>query len=243
MKNCKFVLNVFKILFLFVILFGGSVKSDELQSNLDIAFDRLGELKNNFSNEQIDKLNNNESIIILDQKQDRKYPNVYIFSMLDATPEELTAVFIDYNRHKDYFENGKLEKSIVSKRVTKTNSLVDYKLEVAKILFYTIIEEYTLDYKLYTYMDNLAYRVDRILVIPGKHLKLLEGVARAEPYEDKTLISYYGYMDPGIKISDKESIEKISYVVEQLKKQAMHEKENDKELLRQQIQSLRDCLQ
>ncbi len=167
-------------------------------------------------------------------------PEVFVYKVAAATSEEVAAIMTDYERHKSYFQSGKMKRSTVIQKYSSLDMLVSYRIRIIPLILY---EDYVLRSRLFR--TSTGYRMDRTLV-KGKHVRAIEGVVRAAPldgHDDRAVVMYYGFVDPGLSVSRQDAIETIQNIVEELEQQVQLEKKSDLSLLASQVQILRDNLQ
>jgi hypothetical protein len=172
------------------------------------------------------------------------WPRVSVHQFVGATPEEATAVFIDYARHSTYIPG--LRKSSVSRGVAPRVTEVDYVLAVP---FYAD-EDYTVRDSLSTDDGGLGYRVDWKMV-RARSTKEIVGSARFEPYRnertgrDGTLITYVNLVVPGQFLAGPlkgRALRQVRETVAALVRQVERERSGDPGLLASQIAVLSAAL-
>lgn len=127
------------------------------------------------------------------------WPAVSVFLYIDATPEEATAVFIDYGLHSSYIP--RVKQSRVSRVVDATTAEVEYAVELPLVSD----EEYAV-------RDHLSadrvggFRVEWTL-IRATSTKATVGHARFLPHVNArtgrsgTLLEYYTFVTPGSRLA------------------------------------------
>ena len=99
------------------------------------------------------------------------WPKAFIYVRIEATPEEVAAVFTDFESQKNYIPN--LMKSKIQKEESPSTYLIDYKLHVPILTD----ESYTVRDVIKSYDNGASYRVDWNLV-RADTTKASEGNAR-----------------------------------------------------------------
>ncbi len=172
-----------------------------------------------------------------DYTRNENLPEVYVYKVVNnVSAAETTAVLSDYNSHKKYFNNGRLQKSEISKVISSLEVEVAYNLS----LFLWMSEDYTV-WNMMTVSGKGAdrvFQVDRKLV-KSNRVVAIDGVAQIEPFgESDTLIKYYGYIDPGVSVDKKEAVDNVTAVVNQLVAQVEKEKATESDLLKSQLEKM-----
>lgn len=80
------------------------------------------------SKEDQARLKNGRQVVASESLEGYPWPRVRVYQKVDARPEELMAVFFDYEKSKDFVPN--CEKSEISKRIDRRTFEVDYLVNV-----------------------------------------------------------------------------------------------------------------
>jgi hypothetical protein len=128
-------------------------------------------------------------ILITEDINGNAWPRVTIYQKVDASPEEVAAVFFDYDDGKSYLPN--LLKSEISKRITPCTMEIDYGVDVPILPdeFYTVRNTIR-------FLSPDHYRFDWKLV-RAVQTKDSVGSFCIEPLDGKTLIRYQNLVTPG----------------------------------------------
>ncbi len=182
---------------------------------------------------------NGEQVFLTQDVPGNDWPKAYVYQRMDATPEEAMAVFTDYNLQKSYVPN--LIKSQISKQIDKATAQVDYTLYIPWPL---PNENYTTQDHVSSYNNGESYRVDWTLV-RADTTKSSEGNARFESLGTGTLLAYYSFVVPGSSLAGfvkGKAVDQIKDTVTAVVNQVQNERLNNRDLLDQQIQALRNAL-
>src|SRR5271168_5161580 len=131
-------------------------------------------------------IENGEQVVVLEDSGG-VWPKIFLYSRVDATPEQATPVFSDYEFQSSHIPN--LKKSQISKRIDKATSQVDYTLSVPRPLS---DQHYTVEDKISGYDNGAGYRVDWHLV-RADSTKATVGFVRFEPLGNHTIMEYYNF--------------------------------------------------
>jgi hypothetical protein len=136
--------------------------------------------------------------IVREQRAGSPWPAVTIVTYVDATPEEATAIFIDYARHIEFIPSTKLS------RISKVHSATDVEVDYIVALPIVSDEKYTVRDRLSR--DGEGYRVDWTLV-RASSTRGTTGHARftaaTNPKTGKpgTRFEYHNFVTPGSRIA------------------------------------------
>lgn len=166
------------------------------------------------------------------------WPKVTVFKRIEATPEEVAAVFADAELHRTYFPS--ISKSKISKRHGPRSFEVDYTLDLPLFMK----ENYTTLDTLGSYDNGASYRVEwkKVRADSTQHI---EGNMRVEKYGTGTIIAYYNFIIPGGLFADLakgEGVKQVVKTVEALDKQVEGERARNQPLLQKQVKALHDAL-
>jgi hypothetical protein len=138
---------------------------------------------------QISLLKKGGQIVLTEDVEGKPWPRVTVYQVVNATPEEVAAVFFDYEDNKAFVPN--VLKSEISKRITACTTEIDYGVNVPILPdeFYTVRNTIKM-------LSPEHYRFDWKLV-RAVHTKDSVGSFCMEPLEGKTLIRYQNLVTPG----------------------------------------------
>ncbi len=217
--------------------FLNSEMSNREETDLDSKRKTLNETYTALTAADLAQLKTGQIVFKADYVRNENLAEVFVYKIVKGvSPAETTAVLADYNRHKNYFNNGRLKKSEISKVISPLEVEVAYNLS----LFLWMSEDYTVWNKMTVTGEGAArtFQVDRRL-IKSNRVVAIDGVALIEPFgEADTLVKYYGYIDPGVGVEKAEAIENVKAVVNQLVAQVEKEKATDTDLLKNQVEKL-----
>jgi hypothetical protein len=142
----------------------------------------VGGLLDDLSTGQKGELENGELIVLEQDIPGKPWPRVRIYKKIEATPEEVAAVFFDYDQAKTYIPD--VLESRISKTITPCVMEVDYEVDVPILRD----EAYTARNELKA-LDG-GYQVSWIL-LRALQTKGAEGNLRIEPFEDRASVIRY----------------------------------------------------
>ena len=204
-------------------------------SGLQPAF--AGGLYDQLSPEQKKVIDKGELLFYTEEVEGATWPKVFIYQRVDATPEEFTAVFTDYELQASYVPG--LKKSKVSKRIDSKTAEIDYTLKAS-----VVTEDYTVRNVLAGNPRAEEYRVDWTLV-RASSTKATQGWARMEKLGTGMLFGYYNFVTPGVPgaglMKDK-AARQVRDTATAIIAQVLKERQSDRGLLQAQIDQLRKAL-
>lgn len=193
----------------------------------------LGELDST----QKETLKKGSQVVVIEDIKGKPWPRVTIYKLVKATPEEVAAVFFDYEDNKSFVPN--LLKSEISKRISPQSSEVDYGVDVP-----ILPDEYYTVRNTITRIAPDQYRIDWKLV-RAVQTKDSVGSFRIEPYEDQTLICYQNLVTPGSSMAGllrKTAISQMKDAATAIAQRAETLKTRNPEQLKKQVEELRAAL-
>ena len=119
----------------------------------------------------------------------KPWPRVKIYRTVDATAEEVAAVFVDYEHAKDYVPN--VLKSTISNRAAACTVDIDYGIDVP-----ILPDEFYTTRNTVKFLPPDGYRIDWKL-LRAVQTKDSVGSLRIEPFEGKALMCYDNLVTPG----------------------------------------------
>lgn len=197
------------------------------------AADILGEL----DSAQKATLKKGSQVVVIEDIKGKPWPRVTIYKLVGATPEEVAAVFFDYEDNKSFVPN--LLKSEISRRISPQSSEVDYGVDVP-----ILPDEYYTVRNTITRIAPDQYRIDWKLV-RAVQTKDSVGSFRIEPYEDQTLICYQNLVTPGSSMAGllrKTAISQMKDAATAIAQRAETLKTRNPEQLKKQVEELRAAL-
>lgn len=139
-------------------------------------------LVDDLNREQRKNLKNGELIVLEQDIPGKPWPRVRIYKQIQATPEEVAAVFFDYDQAKTYIPD--VLESKVSKKITPCLKEVDYAVDVPILAdeAYTALNELK--------ATDGGYQVSWSL-LRALQTKAAEGNMLIEPFEGGTSVIRY----------------------------------------------------
>ncbi len=128
-------------------------------------------------------------VMVTEEVEGKPWPRVRIYQIVNATPEEVMAVFIDYNRAKTFVPN--ILKSEITKEISPTEVEIDYGLDIP-----IFPDEFYTTRNVIRAKSGGAFEVSWKLV-RAVQTKDIVGSFRAEPYDGKSLVCYQNLVTPG----------------------------------------------
>ncbi len=182
------------------------------------------------------EVKNGKQVLVTESIDGKMWPRVKIYRTVNATPEEVAAVFADYKNAKSFIPN--LIKSEISRQVSASCADVDYGIDVP-----ILPDEY------YTARNTLE-KNDLGYVIKWKLLRAVqtkdsEGSLRIQPWQGKTVICYQNLVTPGSGMAvllRGKAISQMQDTVRAIAAQVEKEKTSTPEELERQVKALRDAL-
>jgi hypothetical protein len=178
-----------------------------------------------------------DQVVVIENVEGNAWPRVKIYRSIEADPEQVAAIFFDFEEAKSFVPN--VFKSEISNRVSPCIMEVDYGLDVP--IFPD--EFYTVRNSLRS-LDENSYRFDWKL-LRAVMTKDSVGNFRVEPWEGKSLICYQNMVTPSSNIAVLLRARAIDQMKETTKALAAHiEKEiaTNPAGLKRQIATLRAAL-
>ncbi len=177
--------------------------------------------------------------VLLQEEVDGKpWPRVRVYQLVKATPEEVAAVFFDYDNSKTFVPD--LLHSKISKKISPCDMEVDYEVDVPILAD----EAYTARNDLKV-VEGGGYRVTWNLV-RAKQTKDATGHLRIEPHgEGEAVICYTNLVTPSsgmAKILEKIAIARMEKTVEAMVRQVQNQKNSHPADLARQLAALREAL-
>lgn len=174
------------------------------------------------------------------------WPRACVFERIAATPEEATAVFIDYERHRAYIPG--IKKSKISRVLDPATVEVDYTLALPIVSD----EDYTVRDRVSSVASSTTYTVEWTLV-RASSTKATDGRVRFEPFRQSssepagTLMSYCNLVTPGSRLAKlgvikSRALKQVRETAHAVAMQIQRERTGDRALLDAQVKALRAAL-
>ena len=174
---------------------------------------------------------------------DAAWPRAFVYRVIDASPEQAAAVFVDYEDHASFIPD--LTKSQVSRRIDPTTVDVDYTLAVPVLSD----EDYTVRDHVSSYDGGASYRVEWTMV-RASSTKAIEGGVRFEPHggtreSPRTLMAYQNFVIPGSRLAGlgfirSRALGQMQATAEAIARRVEMERTTRRSLLDRQVAALRD---
>ncbi|MFV0416739.1 MAG: hypothetical protein ACK5NG_10280 [Chthoniobacterales bacterium] len=162
--------------------------SESAQANDLAALDKA--LEATLSKKEIQSILKGKFVMREEEVPGHPWPIISVFAWTPTSPEEIFAVFSDYNSAKDFIPN--LLKSKISKQHSPTKVEVDYCIAVPILAD----ENYTCQNTLHPKQSDGRIQVSWSLVRATK-IKTSEGFFTAKPYQGGSLVLYSNLTNPG----------------------------------------------
>jgi hypothetical protein len=178
-----------------------------------------------------------DQVVVIENIEGNAWPRVKIYRSINADPEQVAAVFFDFEEAKNFVPN--LIKSEISNRVSPCVMEVDYGLDVPIFPdeFYTVRNSLRL-------LDENSYRFDWKL-LRAVMTKDSVGNFRIQPWEGKSIICYQNMVTPSSNIAvllRSRAIEQMKETTRALAAHVEKEKATNPAGLKKQIATLRTAL-
>lgn len=138
------------------------------------------------SPEELAKLRDNELILTTRPVKDAPWPELTIWKLIHASPEECAAIFSNYPGQVDYSPD--MMEAVPLKQVTATDVHVSFKMDMP----WPIANTVTVTGNRLSRLEDGSYRVEWYLV-KSDSVKESRGTARFFPYNGKTRQTLYRY--------------------------------------------------
>ena len=177
-------------------------------------------------------------VLLQEEVAGKPWPRVRVYQLVRATPEEVAAVFFDYNNSKTFVPD--LLHSKISKRISPSVLEVDYEVDVP------ILAD-----EAYTARNELEATAGGGFKVSWKLLRALQtkdatGHLRIEPRgEGESIICYTNLVTPSsgmAGILETLAIARMEKTVESMVRQVQNQKANHPKDLARQVAALREAL-
>lgn len=179
-----------------------------------------------------------QQVLLQEEVEGKPWPRVRVYQLVHATPEEVAAVFFDYNNSKTFVPD--LLHSKISKKISPCVMEVDYEVDVPILAD----EAYTARNDLKATGDG-GYRVSWNLV-RALQTKDATGHLRVEPRgQGEAVICYTNLVTPGsgmAGILEKIAIARMEKTVHAMVHQVQNQKTKHPADLARQVEALREAL-
>jgi hypothetical protein len=218
-----YLLGRLSILFSWCLIYVPELVADSLLSEL--------------SSTQKFQVEDGSQVVVTENIDGKPWPRIKVYRLVNASPEQVTAVFFDYESAKSFVPN--VIKSEISNKVSACTMEVDYGLDVPIFPdeFYTVRNNLRL-------IDENTYRIDWKL-LRSVLTKDSVGDIRVEPWEGKAVICYQNLVTPGSNIAvllRGRAIEQMKETTKALAAKVEKEKSADPQSLKRQVAALRAAL-
>ncbi len=179
-----------------------------------VTMNAFSQLPYNLKQSVLDKIYKGEIIIMKEKIANAPWPNVIVYSLVNATSLESVAVFSAYEEHKDYIPDLLVSKIV--KVISKTDVHIAFKLNIPWPLSNS---NYIMGNKL-SKKKNGAYQV-KWYFVKSDSSKDNYGKIVLTPYKDKTIMKYENFTYPKsslAKLFKTKMIKKVKETVIAIKK-------------------------
>jgi antitoxin (DNA-binding transcriptional repressor) of toxin-antitoxin stability system len=203
------------------------------------------EIADELSADELARVKAGEQVTITEDMEGSVWPRITVYSKVSATPEEMMAVFWDFNHHKDFFDG--MKRSEVSRVLQPHEVMVDYTMFFPVVMGISVPDEnYTAHDLLSTYDGGRSYRCTWTKE-RSDTIKDVSGSFRAEEFEGGALIAYQSFIVPPkpalARLLVRVAISRVQQAGAALLPRLNWMKQNSNELLKQELDSLRKALQ
>lgn len=196
-----------------------------------------GEIAAELSAAQLSDLKQGQLIFITKDIPESPWPKVRAYRLIHASPEEVTAVFFNYQNSPQFIPNVKT--AHISKQNSANEAEIDYALHVP-----LMSDEHYRTRNTVSVNPQGMYRVDWTL-LKAMRTKSSVGHMRVEPFESNALMSYCSTTIPGSSIAfllKKPAMGQVKDTVEAIAKQVEKEKNTQPQALAKEVILLRAAL-
>ncbi|OFZ82220.1 MAG: hypothetical protein A2583_04810 [Bdellovibrionales bacterium RIFOXYD1_FULL_53_11] len=188
-----------------------------------------------------------EQVVQTEDVDGAPWPKITVYQRIEATPEEVMAVFWDFERHPKLFGKTKLvriTKTKVSKRISRNVLEVDYTMKFDKIMGIQLDDEnYTLKESLVGSGETFTNSWTKVKT---DKIEQIEGSLAVEKLGTGAVVAYYNYIFPPYAsvcstIADL-AVRNIKETVANMASGIEDEKKNNGSLLQKQLEALRKAL-
>lgn len=195
-----------------------------------------GDVLNQLSPAQLQEVKSGKQVLVTEAVEGKAWPRVRVYRVINATPEEVAAVFFDYANAKSFVPN--LLKSEVSKKISACSFEVDYGVDVP-----------ILPDEFYTVRNSLVQKGD-IYNIDWKLIRAVQtkdsvGDFRVEPFGEKSLIRYQNLVTPGSSMAGLlkgKAVDQMEQTVTAIGKKVESQKKDHPQDLQRQVEAMRAAL-
>lgn len=186
---------------------------------------------------QLECLARGEQVVVAEEMPGLPWPRVRIYQRVEASPEEVAAVFFDYKNAKTYVP--KVIKSDVSRTISPCTLEVDYGIDVP-----------ILPDEFYTAKNSVqAIGPDEFLftwsLVRALQTKASQGSLRIERWKDAALLSYTNLVTPGSAMAGllrSPAIDQMKNTVNAIVSQVTKQKKTNPAGLKEQVRNLQEAL-
>jgi|GEM_PF-272733 len=194
-------------------------------------------LLNDLNEAQRLELEHGGQVVIMQEMEGKPWPRVRLYQRVDATPEDVAAVFFDYQNAKSFIP--KVIKSDISRQVSPCILEVDYGIDIPILPdeFYTARNELTAG-------KDGSYCVSWNLV-RALQTKASEGSLYIERFGEGSVIRYTNLVTPGSSMAvilKVPAIDQMRGTVRAIVRQVERQKKEHPEALKKEILSLQEAL-
>ena len=145
-------------------------------------------IQDQLSKEELTRVDAGGQVVKTKDIKGKKWPEVSLYQIIDASPLESVAVFYAVEHQKNYIPNL-IESKVVAQNDPKQTSV----LYIMNMPWPLSDSQYTHDHELSK--TNETYKV-RWWMVKSDSAKSVDGYAVFTPYKGKTLMKYYALVNP-----------------------------------------------
>jgi hypothetical protein len=198
----------------------------------------MGNLLNKLDASQRERVLAGQQVMLQEEVEGKPWPRVRIFKRVNATPEEVAAVFFDYDNAKTYVPD--VLHSKISKNVSPSVQEVDYEVDVPILAD----EAYTVRNEIKA-IDGNSYNISWTL-LRALQTKGADGSLQIEPYgKGESIICYTNLVTPSsgmAKVLKKLAILKMQKTVTAISEKVETQKKHHLQALDRQVEKLRNAV-
>lgn len=186
---------------------------------------------------QLEEIERGGQVHLLEEVGGNPWPRVRVYQKVDATPEEVAAVFFNYNNAKSYVPT--VLKSEISRQVSPCVLEVDYAINVP-----ILPDEYYTVRNTLKAAENGGYLVSWTL-IRALQTKASEGGLRIERWKDGSIIRYTNFVTPNSAMArflKSTATERLLNTVHAIVTQVENQKTKHPAALKEEVLNLQEAL-
>jgi len=187
-----------------------------------------------------------EQVALTEDVEDSAWPHVYVYQKIDANPEEVTAIFTDYELHQEMFREVGIVRSVIINRPDPATAIVESTMTFPVVFGVQLKDEaFTTWNKVKLLTSSKSYRVDWGS-LETETIKKIAGDLKIEAFSSGSIIRYHSFIVPSrpnfAQLIVQMAIDRVKQTIVLFNNQVEDEKQNDPQRLLGQVEVLRRVL-